>query len=121
MSATASQRADTAEQLRLLEADAAAWSRRQAQGGRDAALLDRDQLREVAGWLTAGARRDHAVSEIADAYLAASRAAAGRRWWPGRGSAGGALAILLILLILATPITLLSIVGFTAALIHKFN
>jgi hypothetical protein len=33
---------------------------------------------------------------------------------------GGALAIVLILMILATPITLASLIALTAAMIHKF-
>src|SRR5262249_34854477 len=115
---TASDGAGRTEQLwRQLEADAAEWSQR-AEGDRDAGLLDKAQLRELDAWLTPAMRGTLAVSGGADAFIAASRAAR-RRWWPGNTSAGTALAILLILLILATPITLLSIVGFTAALIHR--
>jgi len=106
------------EQLRRqLEADAAEWSQRADQGAGDAGLLDKAQLRELDAWLTPDARRNIAVSEVADSFIAASRAGS-RRWWPGRTSLGTVLAILLILMILATPVTLLSIVGFTAALIH---
>lgn len=105
------------EQLLQLEADAAEWSRAD-QGAGDAGLLDNAELRELDAWLTPEARRTIAVSETAESFIAASRAAR-RRWWPGRTSLGTALAILLILMILATPITLLSLVGFTAALIHR--
>lgn len=107
------------ESLRQLEADAAEWSRRAEHGPDDAGLLDRGQLTELDAWLTPEVRRAVAVSDVAESFIAASRAAARRRWWPWKTSMGTALAILLILLILATPITLLSIVGFTAALIHR--
>jgi len=104
------------EQLRRqLEADAAAWS----QGAADAGLLDKDQLGELDTWLTGDGVRELGISEAAESFITASRAAARRRWWPGQTSVGSALAIILILLILATPITLLSIVGLTAALIHR--
>jgi hypothetical protein len=107
------------EQLsRQLEADAAEWSQRADQGTADAGLLDKGQLRELDAWLTPEARRNIAVSDVAESFITASRAA-GRRWWPGRTSLGTVLAIALILMILATPVTLLSIVGFTAALIHR--
>lgn len=96
---------------RELETAAAAWAERGESGG----LLDRARLRELDGWLPAGA----GISETAESFVAASRAAARRGWWPSKTTTGGALAILLILLILATPVTLLSIVGFTAALIHR--
>jgi hypothetical protein len=101
------------ELRRRLEADAAAWSER----GESGRLLDKARLRELDGWLTDETRRGPAISDTAESFLAASRAA--RRWWPSKTTTGGALAILLILVILATPITLLSIVGFTAALIHR--
>ena len=102
------------EQLRRqLEADAAAWK----QG---AGLLDPGQLAELAAWLTPEAHREIGVSELADSFIAASRAARRRRWWPSKTSVGGALAIMLILLILATPITLASLIALTAAMIHKF-
>jgi hypothetical protein len=120
MSDEAMTAAERTEQLwRQLEADAAEWSQRAAQGTGDAALLDKGQLRELDAWLTADARRTLAVSDVADSFLAASRDVARKRWWPGRTSLGTVLAIALILLILATPVTLLSIVGFTAALIHR--
>lgn len=107
------------EQLwRQLEADAAEWSQRADPAAGDAGLLDKAQLRDLDAWLTPEARRTIAVSEAAESFIAASRAARGR-WWPGRTSLGTGLAILLILMIMATPITLLSIVGFTAALIHR--
>ena len=103
------------EQLRRqLEADAAAWK----QG--DAGLLDPGQLAELDGWLTPEIHREIGVGEVADAFIAASRAAGRRRWWPSKTSIGGALAILLILMILATPITLASLIALTAAMIHKF-
>jgi hypothetical protein len=107
------------EQLRRqLEADAAAWRKRgPGVGGGGGALLDRTQLAELAGWLTPETHREIGVSEAADAFIAASRGAR-RRWWPT--SIGGALAILLILMILATPITLASLIALTAAMIHKF-
>lgn len=104
-----------AEQLRRqLEADAAAWK----QG--TAGLLDPGQLAELAGWLTPEVHRDVGVSEVADAFIAASRGARRRGWWPSRTSIGGALAVMLILMILATPITLASLIALTAAMIHKF-
>ena len=103
------------EQLRRqIEADAAAWK----QGA--AGLLDPGQLAELAGWLTPEAHREIGVSEVADAFIAASRAASRRRWWPSKTSVGGALAVMLILMILATPITLASLIALTAAMIHKF-
>jgi conflict system STAND superfamily ATPase len=101
------------EQLRRqLEADAAAWQ----QGA--AGLLDPVQLAELA-WLTPETHRDLGVSEAAASFVAASRARR-RRWWPSKTSMGGALAILMILMILATPITLASLIALTAAMIHKF-
>ncbi|HEX3765846.1 MAG TPA: hypothetical protein VHW23_44420 [Kofleriaceae bacterium] len=104
------------EQLRRqLEADAAAWQQRAA----DAAMLDRPQLVELAAWLNPEAHRDLGISELADSFIAASRARR-RHWWPGKTSIGGALAILMILVILATPITLASLIALTAAMIHKF-
>jgi hypothetical protein len=103
------------EQLRRqLEADAAAWK----QG--DAGLLDRGQLAELDAWLTPEVHREIGVGEVAGSFLAASRAAGRRRWWPSKTSIGGALAVLLILMILATPITLASLIALTAAMIHKF-
>lgn len=109
------------EQLRRqLEADAAAWHQRAGQSTDDAGLLDRGQLAELAGWLTPDAGRDIGVSEVAQSFVAASRAARRKRWWPGRTSLGGVLAVLLILMILATPITLASLIALTAAMIHKF-
>jgi len=107
------------EQLRRqLEADAAAWRKRgPGVAGGGGALLDRAQLAELAGWLTPETHREIGVSEAADEFIAASRGAR-RRWWPR--SLGGALAILFILLILATPITLASLIALTAAMIHKF-
>jgi hypothetical protein len=108
------------EQLRRqLEADAAAWRDRTGPGAASAALLDAAQLAELAAWLTPETHRDIGVSELADSFIAASRAAR-RRWWPGKTSIGGALAILLILMILATPLTLASLIALTAAMIHKF-
>jgi hypothetical protein len=108
------------EQLRRqLEADAAAWQPRAGQGG-DAGLLDPGQLAELAAWLTPEAHRDIGVSEVADAFIAASRAPRRRPWWPSRTAFGGALAVVLILMILATPITLASLIALTAAMIHKF-
>jgi hypothetical protein len=103
------------EQLRRqLEADAAAW--KQAAAG----LLDPGQLAELDAWLTPETHREIGVSAAADAFIAASRAASRRRRWPSRTSMGGALAIVLILMILATPITLASLIALTAAMIHKF-
>jgi hypothetical protein len=103
------------EQLRRqLEADAAAWK----QG--TAGLADPGQLAELAAWLTPETHREIGVSEVADAFIAASRAPRRRRWWPSKTSIGGTLAILLILMILATPITLASLIALTAAMIHKF-
>jgi len=108
------------EQLRRqLEADAAAWQPRAGQGG-DAGLLDPSQLAELAAWLTPEAHRDIGISEVADAFIAASRAPRRRSWWPGRTAIGGTLAVVLILMILATPITLASLIALTAAMIHKF-
>lgn len=112
-----------AEQLRRqLETDATQWRRRASQGLGEVGLLDNGQLSEIAAGLTADTRRALGVSEVAEAFIAASRAAAARRrWWPWKTSAGSFLAVLLILLILATPVTLLSIVGLIAALIHRFE
>jgi hypothetical protein len=110
------------EQLRRqLEADAAGWKQRQDQGQGDVGLLDRGQLTELAAWLTTDTRGDVGVSAVAESYIAASRAATRRRWWPGRGYTGSVLAILLMLLILATPIVLLFIVVLTASVIHRFG
>lgn len=104
------------EQLRRqLEADATAWDQRPADG----AVLDRPQLAELAAWLTPEVHRDLGISELADSFIATSRARR-RRWWPSRTTVGGALAILMILMILATPITLASLIALTAAMIHKF-
>lgn len=109
-----------AEQLRRqLEADAAAWQPR-AGGGGDAGLLDPSQLAELAVWLTPETHRELGVSAAADAFIAASRAPRRQRWWPGRTAIGGTLAVVLILMILATPITLASLIALTAAMIHKF-
>jgi hypothetical protein len=106
------------EQLRRqLETDAARWQQRADGGG----LLDGEQLLELAGWLTADARRDIGVSEVADSFIAASRAATRRRWWPGKTSATSFLAVLLILMLLATPIVLLLIVVLAASVIHSFR
>lgn len=108
------------EQLRRrLETDAAEWQR--AEPGRDAGLLDRVQLGELAGWLTAETERDLGVSERATSYIAASRAAARRGRWPGRSVLGSALAIVLMLMLLATPIVLLFVVVLTAFVIHRFG
>lgn len=110
------------EQLRRqLEADAAGWKQRAGQGRGDVGLLDKGQLTELAAWLTTETRRDLGVSEIAESFIAASRAAVRRRWWPGTAYTGSALAILLMLLILATPIILLFIVVLTASVIHRFG
>jgi len=107
------------EQLRRqLEADAAAWHPRAGQGA-DAALLDPGQLAEL-GWLTADTARDIGLSDLAASFVAASRAPRRRGWWPSRTTMGGALAVLMILMILATPITLASLIALTAAMIHKF-
>ncbi|HEX3481261.1 MAG TPA: hypothetical protein VHT91_39885 [Kofleriaceae bacterium] len=103
------------EQLRRqLEADAAAW--KQAAAG----PLDPAQLAELDAWLTPQTHREIGVGEVADAFIAASRAPRRRGWWPSKTSIGGALAIMLILMILATPITLASLIALTAAMIHKF-
>ena len=109
-----------AERLRReLESDAAQWIARP--GPRDAGLLDRGQLSELATWLTASVERDLGLSDAARSFIAASQAAARRTWWPGRGAAGGVLAILLILGFLATPIILLLLVVLAASLIHHFG
>ena len=109
------------EQLRRqLEDDAAEWHKRAGQGG-DVGLLDKGQLSELATWLTPDTRRDLGVSEVAKSFIAASRAATRRRWWPGRTATGTVLAILLMLLILATPIILLFIVVLTASVIHALG
>src|SRR5437763_152781 len=93
--------AERTDQLRCqLEADAADWSQRADQGAGDAALLDKGQLREIDAWLTVDARRTIAVRDVAESFIAASRDAARKRWWPGRTSLGTMLAIALILLIL---------------------
>src|SRR6185295_15262431 len=63
------------EQLRRqLEADATEWSQRADQRA-DAGLLDEGQLGELDAWLTPAARRDIAVSDVAESFIAASRAA----------------------------------------------
>jgi hypothetical protein len=107
---------DAERARRQLETDAARWRN----GTGDGELLDRAQLAELA-WLTAESRRDLGVSEAADAFVAASRVAARRRWWPGQSVVGSALAILLMLMILATPIILLFVVVLTAFVIHRFG
>jgi hypothetical protein len=107
------------EQLRRqLETEAAAW--RADHGDRDG-LLDRGQLHELAGWLTADTHREIGVSDAAASFIAASRAEARHRRWPGTGVLGSVLAILLMLLILATPIILLFVVVLTAFVIHRFG
>jgi hypothetical protein len=111
----------TEQRRRQLETDAAAWKHRADQGTADVGLLDKGQLKELAAWLTTDAGRDLGVSDVADAFVTASRAAARRRWWPGRASAGTVLAILLVLAILATPIVLLFIVVLTASVIHALG
>ena len=109
------------EQLRRqLEADAADWQLRASQGSPAAGLLDRAQLAELTAWLVTDPGRELGMSDQAASFIAASRAASRRRWWPGRTSIGGVLAVLLILMILATPITLASLIALTAAMIHKF-
>ena len=109
-----------AERLRReLESDAAQWIARP--GGRDAGLLDRGQLSELATWLTAGVEHDLGLSDAARSFIAASQAVARRGWWPGRGSGGSVLAILLILGFLATPIILLLLVVLAASVIHRFG
>lgn len=106
------------EQLRRqLETEAAQWQRRGDGGG----LLDRDQLLELASGLTAEIRRDIGMSEVAESFIAASRAATRRRWWPGKTSATSFLAVALILMLLATPIVLLLIVVLAASVIHSFR
>lgn len=119
------------EQLRRqLEIDAAQWRADRgadrgpghaADRGPDAGLLDRGQLHELSAWLTADAHRDLGVSEVAESFIAASRAEARRHRWPGRGVVGSVLAVLLMLLILATPIILLFVVVLTAFVIHRFG
>ncbi|HEU4730866.1 MAG TPA: hypothetical protein VFT22_23385 [Kofleriaceae bacterium] len=112
----------TAEQLRRqLETDAVAWRERSGDSTGDLGLLDRTQLSELAGLLTAETRRDLGLSEVAESFLAASRAASRGRWWPGRAALGSALAVLLMLMLLATPIVLLFIVVLSAWLIHRFG
>jgi hypothetical protein len=104
-----------AEQLRRqLEADAAAWQQRAA----GAAVLDATQLAELT-WLTPETHYELGVTELADTFIAASRVRR-RGWWPSKTTVGGALAILMILMIMATPITLASLIALTAAMIHKF-
>ncbi|HET7504903.1 MAG TPA: hypothetical protein VFK02_27960 [Kofleriaceae bacterium] len=105
---------------RQLETDATAWCARADQGDAGAGLLDRPQLVELDAWLTADARRDLGVSELAESFIAASRAATRRRWWPGRTVIGSALAVMLMLMLLATPIVLLFIVVLSAWMIHRF-
>lgn len=110
---------DRAERLRReLESDAAQWIARP--GRRDAGLLDRGQLSELATWLP-GVEHDLGLSDAAKSFIAASQAAARRAWWPGRGSGGSVLAILLILGFLATPIILLLLVVLAASVIHRFG
>jgi hypothetical protein len=114
------QRHGRAEQLRRqLESDATEWSQRAGQGPGEAGLLDKDQLRELAGWLTPDARRELGVSELTDSFITASRTAARRRRWPARSSFGGLFAVGLILAIMATPITLLLIVVLAASVVHS--
>jgi hypothetical protein len=112
---------DTEQLRRELEADATAWRQRSDEGRHNVGLLDRGQLTELTAWLTPEARRNVEVSEVAESFIAASRAAARRHWFPGRAYAGSVLAILLMLLILATPIILLFIVVLTASVIHALG
>jgi hypothetical protein len=112
------ERTQIEEQRRQLEADAAAWSSR---ADRDAGLLDKLQLSDLASWLTADTRRNITISDAAESFITASRAAARRAPWQWKTSATSALAILLILGLLATPIVLLLIVVLTASVIHKFG
>jgi hypothetical protein len=64
-----------AEQLRRqLETEAAQWRQRADQGA-STGLLDNDQLNELAAWLTTDTRRDIGVSEVAESFITASRAA----------------------------------------------
>jgi hypothetical protein len=110
------------EQLRRqLEADAIEWRQGADQGHADVGLLDKDQLTELAIWLTTDAKRDIGMSTVAESFLTASHAATRRRWLPGRVTAGTFLAISLVLMFLATPIVLLFIVVLTAFMIHKFG
>jgi hypothetical protein len=119
---TLTERVDQSAQLRRqLEADAAAWSQRASDGRGDVGLLDHDQLNELASWLPAATGRGLAVSDSVASFIAASRDATRRRWWPGRAYAGTALAILLMLMILATPIILLFIVVLAASVIHALG
>lgn len=113
--------AQTEQLRRQLESDAAEWQQRAGQGPDNVGLLDRGQLSELAAWLTADTRRDLGVSEVAESFIAVSRAAARRRWWPTKTAIGTVLAIFLMLLILATPIILLFLVVLTASVIHKFG
>lgn len=106
---------------RQLESEAADWQQRAAQGLADDALLDKRQLSELATWLTAEIRRDLRVSEAAESFIAASRAAVRPGMWPGKTAIGGVLAILLMMMLLATPIVLLMIVVLTARVIRFFG
>jgi len=119
---TLSERADKTAQLRRqLETDAAAWSRRASNGLGNHGLLDEDQLVELTTWLTADTKRELGVSAVAEAFIAASRAATRHRWWPGKTTTGTVLAILLMLMLLATPIVLLLIVVLAASVVHSFG
>jgi hypothetical protein len=110
------------EQLRRqLESDATEWSQRTSQGVGDVGLLDNAQLRELTAWLTPETQRAVGVSDIAESFIAASRAAARGRWWPWRTSPAAYLAVVLILALLATPIILLFIVVLTASVIHRLG
>ena len=111
---------ETEQLRRQLESDAAAWSQCKAEGRDDVGLLDKAQLSEFDAWRS-GDRRNGSggLSDVAMSYIAASRAAVRRRWWPGRASAGTVLAIGLTLLIMATPITLLLLVMLIASVIHR--
>jgi hypothetical protein len=106
------------QQRRQLETDATAWRRRADQGDAGVGLLDKPQLSELAAWLTSDAKRDLGLSELAETFIAASRDASRRRWWPA--SIGTALAVMLILMLLATPIVLLFVVVLSAWVIHRF-
>lgn len=114
-----SERDESDDQMRRqLEADAAAWSSR---ADREAGLLDKAQLSELATWLTTASRRHIAISDAAESYIAASRSAEKNRRWQWKTPVTSALAILLILGLLATPIVLLLIVVLTASVIHRFG
>jgi hypothetical protein len=106
---------------RQLEADAASWRQRPVPGRGDAGLLDPEQLSELAGWLTPEVKRDLGVSEAAESFIAASRAAARRGWWPRGSVTSTVLVMAMMLLVLATPIILLFMVVLTASVIHKLG